>query len=104
VGNHVDHQLTRLAAERWRDKTDLIYYEDYPYAQESAAVEQVLQDSGSWHPLGIPLAPAAVQLKIEAISAFVSQLSTFFADAADLERQIMTFTQKTQGERVWYYA
>ncbi len=103
VGHHVDHQLTRLAAEIWQAAAhlDLIYYEDYPYARESAAVERVLQDGGLWQSRTVPLSTAAVQTKIRAISAFVSQLSTFFADAADLERQIIAFTERTHGEKLW---
>lgn len=103
VGHHVDHQLTRLAAEIWHATVnlDLIYYEDYPYARESAAVERVLQDGGLWRSETIPLTKAAIHTKIRAISAFVSQLSTFFTDAADLEHQIITFTEKTQGEKLW---
>ena len=38
VGHHVDHQLTRMAAERSASYDTLVYYEDYPYAQDQRRV------------------------------------------------------------------
>ncbi len=40
VGRHVDHQIVRRAAEC--SGRALTYYEDFPYAQDSRAVEAVL--------------------------------------------------------------
>lgn len=103
VGHHVDHQLTRLAAERWRSPETLIYYEEYPYADDPAEVQRALQaDSWHWQAETVSLTAAALEKKIAAVSAFVSQLSTFFADEADLRRQIMAYTELIQGERLWY--
>jgi LmbE family N-acetylglucosaminyl deacetylase len=41
IGHHVDHLLTRAAAEATATPA-LVYYEDYPYAQKPGAIEQVL--------------------------------------------------------------
>ncbi len=49
VGNHVDHQLTRLAAEQAFGRTALEYYEDYPYAQQPGALARALdEEAAAW--------------------------------------------------------
>jgi LmbE family N-acetylglucosaminyl deacetylase len=103
VGNHVDHQITRQAAERCF-QASLIYYEDYPYVRDSAALAAVIPpDDPHWQAEIIPLTTAAIQTKIEAIAAFTSQLSTFFNGRAQLEEQIVEDTAVLGGERVWRY-
>jgi LmbE family N-acetylglucosaminyl deacetylase len=101
AGNHVDHRLTRLAAERvFGDR--LIYYEDYPYAAEERAVTAVLTPAPDhWQPTIITLSATAVQTKIDAIWAYVSQRSTFFATREDLEAKIKSYTDQVSGERQW---
>lgn len=102
IGHHVDHQLTRTAAERAFAPSTLAYYEDYPYAQQPDALVGVIPaDRAGWQATVIALEEGAIQAKIAAIAAFQSQFSTFFKDRADLETQIRTFTKQTGGERVW---
>lgn len=101
LGHHVDHLLVRQAAEQvWG--TQLGYYEDYPYAQKAGALEQVIGagDVG-WQPSVIPLADVDQRRKISAILAFVSQMSTFFTDENDLNRQVRGYAQQVGGERIW---
>lgn len=101
IGQHVDHVLTRAAAEAtWSQP--LLYYEDYPYAQKPGALAAVIPpDDGHWQSLTIPLTPAALQAKIEAILAFRSQISTFWRDRADLEEQVGGYAARVGGERLW---
>ena len=100
VGHHVDHLLVRAAAEQvWGG--GLRYYEDYPYAQQPGKLDAVLGADGGWHATVIPLDAAALEAKCAAVSAFRSQLSTFFADRADLEAQVKGYAQNVGGERVW---
>lgn len=101
VGHHVDHLLVAAAAEQvWGNA--LFYYEDYPYAQKSGAVESLLaRQTGPWRPQVIALDEAALQSKTEAIAAFQSQLSTFFTDRGDLNRQVRAYAAQVGGERVW---
>lgn len=102
VGNHVDHQLTRLAAELWRPTADLLYYEDYPYAQRAGAVAAVLNATPTtWTPHVVPLTTAALATKYEAISAYESQLSTFFSGRADLEAKVGGYAAQVGGEQLW---
>ncbi len=102
IGNHVDHTLTRTAAEAAFGQHALWYYEDYPYAQEPGAREQVIPPAAAgWEASVVQLSEGAFAAKIAAISAFRSQLSTFFQDDADLARQVRGFAESVGGERLW---
>lgn len=101
VGHHVDHQLVRAAAEAHFGR-DVLYYEDYPYAQEEGTVEQIIGAApDAWQPVVTAVDGPALTAKIEAILAFRSQLSTFFTDRADLERQVRGYAERVGGERLW---
>ena len=100
VGHHVDHQLTRLAAELWQP-AGLCYYEDYPYAQQEGAVTAALGNPAQWRAQSIPLSAEALRRKCAAIAAYVSQVSSFFRDTADLEAQIATYAAQVGGEQLW---
>lgn len=101
VGNHVDHQVTRLAAARCFGES-LLYYEDYPYVAEPTALTAVIPPGASeWQAQLIPLSPAAIAAKIQAIAAFASQFSSFFVDETDLTQKINEFATSIGGERVW---
>lgn len=101
VGHHVDHQLTRLAAERCFG-SGIWYYEDYPYVREAGALATVIPPASSdWQAHVIPLNQTAVQARVEAIAAFASQISTFFNGRQELEEQINNAVQAVGGERIW---
>lgn len=103
VGHHVDHQLTRLAAER-AFGTRLEYYEDFPYVQTPGSLDFLLDDAPTgvdWASTAIPVSEAALRAKVDAILAYESQLSTFFTDRADLERQVFGYAASVGGERAW---
>ena len=102
IGHHVDHLLTRQAAEQAVSPAHLIYYEDYPYAQQGNKLAQTIGEPPSgWQPRVIPLSAAELRTKIAAIAAFKSQFSTFFTDDADLARQVTGYAAQVGGERVW---
>ncbi len=101
AGNHVDHRLTRLAAERVFGEA-LIYYEDFPYAEKPGAVTAVLAATpGHWHSATIPLTVDDVRAKVDAIWAYASQRSTFFTSRDDLVKKINAYTEHVGGERQW---
>jgi LmbE family N-acetylglucosaminyl deacetylase len=103
IGNHVDHQIVRQAAERCCG-TRLVYYEDFPYSQDAAAHAAVIPPTSRfWRHQLIPLSEEAIQVKIKAIAAFTSQLSTFFDGRVDLEDQIIRHTNTIGGEQYWHY-
>lgn len=99
VGNHVDHQLVRAATEACFAST-LLYYEDYPYTRDPAALERVLS-LGRWQAEVVPLSRVAVAARIAAISAYASQIGSFFNGRADLETQLKHHINQVGGERIW---
>lgn len=102
VGNHVDHQITRMAAERSRSADDLLFYEDFPYAAISGAIESLTQEGHVvWCPMTIPLSESALQAKIEAIAAYHSQISTLFGNQAGMEKVVRHYCEVAAGERLW---
>ncbi|HOU40916.1 MAG TPA: PIG-L family deacetylase [Promineifilum sp.] len=88
VGGHVDHLATRRAAERVF--TAPIYYEDYPYTARPGALAEALPPEvrAVWLATAVWLDEAALAAKTAAVGAYVSQLSSFFVDAADLAAQL----------------
>lgn len=101
LGHHVDHQLTRQAAEKCFGPASLHYYEDYPYAREFSAEQFTTQEAGSWQTEVKKISEAGIRARIRAIKCYRSQLSTFFKDNQDLEKQIRAFIDSVGGERVW---
>ena len=104
AGNHVDHQLTRRAAERYPGSARIIYYEEYPYAQNADILEALSPPDLDWQPRVIPLSRNDLDTKIEAITCYRSQLSTFFRDQDDLVMQVNKYLIDLGGERLWQIA
>lgn len=101
VGNHVDHQLVRAAAEQ--AFTSLTYYEDYPYVQlQPASLEALLQPPEAWEAFVCPLSEAAIVRRIEAIAAYRSQLGMLFNGEESMARLVRQQIAATGGERYWY--
>lgn len=102
VGNHVDHQLVRLAAEALYSKR-LEYYEDFPYSREAGAVSSVIaNDRFDLKDETIKLWEDDLQRKVSAMAAFASQISTFFNGRSDIDRQVRAYTEQIGGERYWH--
>jgi LmbE family N-acetylglucosaminyl deacetylase len=102
IGRHVDHQLTRRAAEQLG--RPLIYVEDYPYAAKNSA-------EGDWGGLTRGLAPQRQPVgedgwaaHCRAVAAYASQISTFWPDEATMRqalRQHLTLAEGVLGLKVW---
>jgi LmbE family N-acetylglucosaminyl deacetylase len=101
LGHHVDHQLTRQAAECCFSAVSLYYYEDYPYARQFSAEQFIAQETGNWQAKVVKLTESGVAARIHAIKCFESQISSFFKDEEDLEEQITFFIKTAGGEKVW---
>lgn len=101
AGGHVDHQLTRLAAEIWLgDK--LTYYEEYPYALSPEAMPADIAQEGRWRASIVELSGEALAARIEAIACYESQLSTFFRNRDELIHSVTGYVQRVGGERLWH--
>jgi LmbE family N-acetylglucosaminyl deacetylase len=100
VGGHVDHRLTRLAAEmKWGER--LIYYEEFPYTLSPQAMPAEIAQPGRWRESIIKLSEIALVARIEAIACYKSQISTFFSDHQDLIHSVAGQVQEVGGERLW---
>jgi LmbE family N-acetylglucosaminyl deacetylase len=101
AGSHVDHQLARRAAEHFLGSVRPIYYEEYPYVLNADILEVLTPPDLDWQPRIIPLSKNDLNAKIEAITCYRSQLSTFFNDLDDLVKQVTEYLIDIGGERLW---
>jgi len=100
IGRHVDHRLTRLAAElAWGHRLE--YYEDFPYARNLHARLRVPRWPWSWRVRVQPLASQALAAKCRAIACYRSQLGTVFADRKEVKKQVEAFARRRGGEKLW---
>jgi len=76
----------------------LIYYEDFPYAEDAQAVQAALGED-KWRAELIPLSQEAVEAKIAAIACYSSQLSLFWTGEADMAQAVRAFAERTGGGR-----
>jgi len=95
AGRHADHVITRLAAEQLT--ADLIYYEDYPYAEQPEHMTHVwgrgTGAASEWESETIGLDEAALQAKIEAFLQYRSQISTFYRDDDEVRQRLRAYAE-----------
>jgi LmbE family N-acetylglucosaminyl deacetylase len=110
AGHHVDHQLARDAALRWRNNhpgVALFFYEEYPYSAQDANAVQSARET-----LGIPAVPimkvlseTAIAAKIEAVACYPSQISSFWDNLPAMAESVRQYARRVgQGsyaERLW---
>jgi hypothetical protein len=93
-GGHVDHRLTRLAAERLG--APIWYYMDLPYAARGATVPGDLGE-----PSGKRVSQGLAEEQIEgwatAALEYASQRSTFWSGYQELLRELRDFYETNQG-------
>jgi LmbE family N-acetylglucosaminyl deacetylase len=75
VGNHVDHQIVRKAAESFG--TSVSFYEDFPYAFVDGSVDAVLGGRENWSVEQIDLSSKSRTAKAAAIEAHASQIGKY---------------------------
>ena len=98
LGGHVDHRLTRLAAERL-DRS-LWFYADYPYAEASAADLSGLIPEG-WEMFVYPISAEGLSAWFRCVAAHRSQISTFWPDLDSMEASIQAYCRRHGGVRLW---
>ncbi len=111
IGNHVDHQIVRLAAKYLVRPGDMVFfYEDYPYVQwnpadrDRAVHETIAQwQTTALRKKSIPLTEADVQTKIAAIAEYQSQLAILFGGEAEMRQQVYNFAASSghPAEKFW---
>ncbi len=102
AGHHVDHQIVRAAAERLN--VALMYYEDYPYAEDTAKRASVW-GTDEWQSESIAISEASLRAKIEAFLCHRSQISTFYSSDDEVARRIRAYAESIGHgqpvERYW---
>lgn len=102
LGSHVDHRLTRLAAEQAAAQVGvaLRYYPDYPYVVGARGeASSVLGEA--WQQESYPVSPQGLRMWQTAIACYTSQLSTFWPDLAAMEEAIAAYWQAGGGSYLW---
>lgn len=98
LGGHVDHQLTRAAAERLG--RPLWYYADYPYILKEAEELGSLQQSG-WEAVQFTISNEGLRAWEAAVAAHASQISTFWAGLDEMRAELRTYSHAQTGLRLW---
>jgi LmbE family N-acetylglucosaminyl deacetylase len=98
IGNHVDHQLTRLAGEGISPRC--CYYAEYPYVlnpqfEINRAIKKV------WQEIHYSVEADSLLSWQRAVSAYQSQISTFWADIPAMYAAIYLYWQKGGGAMLW---
>jgi LmbE family N-acetylglucosaminyl deacetylase len=107
VGHHVDHQVVRGAALAL-EGIELLFYEDYPYVEETGALERALAELGDVSWVG-EVREINVEAKIQAVAAYRSQLEILFSGQEEMARRVRAYASSiTQGqgygERFWRFS
>ncbi len=98
LGGHVDHRLTRRAAEQ--SGLPLMYYADYPYVLKNKPYLDQLLQSG-WERLPFSLSEAGRAAWCEAVAAHASQISTFWPGLDAMRDAILSYAQQENGAILW---
>jgi LmbE family N-acetylglucosaminyl deacetylase len=107
VGDHVDHHIVRRAAELWgAGAGELIYYEEYPYAEHPEALAAVLGERELWRVEIVPLDAETLEVKTAAVAQYRSQISTFFTGTDEIGARLRAYATvagegRGWGERYW---
>jgi LmbE family N-acetylglucosaminyl deacetylase len=98
LGGHVDHRLTRTAAEGLG--RSLWYYADYPYVIRDANLIPALRQAG-WQETLFSVSPDGLKAWQEAIAAHRSQISTFWPDLETMYAAIQNYLDLFGGVVLW---
>lgn len=98
LGAHVDHQLTRLAAEQlgrvcW-------FYADFPYVLSWRDQLEQLKQNG-WDSQLFAISPLSLLAWQESIAAHASQISTFWENVAMMRQAVSQYLYLDGGLRLW---
>jgi LmbE family N-acetylglucosaminyl deacetylase len=98
LGNHVDHQFTRMAVERL--ERDLWYYADYPYVLNCEEELAEMRRHG-WMSVQLSVSEQGMDAWQRAVAAHASQLSTFWADIPQMETALREYRGRMGGTFLW---
>lgn len=96
LGDHVDHQLLRIAIQQ-SSLGPVSFYEDYPYSIGA-------KSCGPPHTRARvhALSGLALKHKLSAIRAYESQIRPVFSNHDNIRRRVTSHLNSTGGERLWH--
>jgi LmbE family N-acetylglucosaminyl deacetylase len=110
VGGHVDHQLTYLAARNLEKAGYLVrYYEDLPYACDSAILRKRLSLHPGWVGEAMLFGASDMRQKLHAVAKYKSQVPLLFGTAKRMHSVLKEQASRVAGdlsnyaERVWFF-
>lgn len=95
AGNHVDHQLGRLLAQRLMSAGwQVWFYEDYPHIEKIGSLQeaQCQFEAPLWQARTVPI---DVEAKLAAIRGYRTQIPSLFGDEHAMIRRVKRFTAET---------
>jgi len=98
IGNHVDHQLTRLAAER--SGLPLWYYAEIPYIFRHPDWQNEFLEA-IFPAQSIPISEAGFKHWLQAVCAYRSQISTFWDSLEALQQAFASHWHANPELRLW---
>lgn len=96
LGDHVDHQLLRMAVQR-SSFGPVSFYEDYPYCT-AVQVRSPPRTRAKVH----AVTTQALEHKLRAIQAYESQVEPVFSGHENIRRRMTAYLDATGGERLWH--
>ena len=100
LGGHVDHRLTRSAAEVMG--RPLNYYADFPYVLELDKPQFDLKREMHTHLY--PISERGLVSWQASIAAHSSQISTFWHSLDQMQGAVRAYWQPSRGLKIWYFA
>lgn len=97
VGNHVDHQLVRIAAEEL--ERPLLYYADAPYAIKHP--ENIIDVTQTFNSQLYNFSLQSLDSWQEASQAYISQIDVLFDGLEKMISTIDQYYQNEKGLRLW---
>lgn len=110
AGHHVDHQLVRAVVVAWareHAQVAVFFYEEYPYSAAGAAVVQAARAAlgGPTIPVVHEMSETALEIKIQAVACYPSQISTFWNDVPAMAESVRQYARQVghghSAERFW---
>ena len=103
IGKHVDHRITRLAAETavgGGKESCLGYYADLPYVLRLNG--QNLPVEPGWEEKLFPLSIGGLDAWQDAVAAYASQLSSFWSGEDEMREQMAAYAAACGGGRLYF--
>lgn len=97
IGNHIDHQIINQSVIK-SPKNNLMFYEDFPYVIKTGDHPMQIQNLKSVH---FNLSAENIKNWYQSISAYKSQISTFWINIERMEKEIKEFNKKGGGKHLW---